>query len=339
MESIKKELIEALDKRYITMDELRDKMNELLQRIETVKAMTPEYRYKIVAEHLAKIITKESLTGGADTSSLVPRNVADVILMELMDSWIFQNTTLFPDTKGVLLYQGDTVEASWTAVGSAPTPVDQQVNVIDYNTHRLVAGQSVGRDLLQKASPDVAKFLLQAFKNSFINALTKAFILGTGSGQPKGLYSYSTIPVITLATGNTTIDKITYDNISDLYFTIPSVYREKSMWFMKTSVLQVIKKLKDLQGAPIFSPTDNTIFGRPVKEVPYMSDSGATNPVIYFGYAPDYFIFTDNNFIVDTVTNSVDMVQKGQVYIQLTGYFDGQLVSDKHFVGLKLAAA
>ena len=348
IEVIKKELLDNiqnvlkeheadLDKKYITMDEMKKQIGDLQAKIEQAKVNSKDGK-KAFADYIAKIVKGEGLTGDL-SSSLVPENVANTILAELQDTWILQDTTVYPDNKGLLFYQGDAVNATWTAVGTAPASVDQQVNIINYNAQRLVVGQPVGAKLAEQAKPAVANFLLQSFKNAFNYALTTAFIKGTGSGQPEGLYSRTDIATYTLGTGNTTIDKITYDDIAEVYFSLPAPYRKKATWYMNTAVLKVIKKLKDNNGLPIFSATDNTIFNRPVREVSDMDSSGATNPVILFGYGKDYYIFTDGKFETAIVRDSLELVQKGQIYIQLTGYFDGKLVTPKHFVGLKLSAS
>jgi len=351
IEVIKKELLDniqnvlkehegSLDKKFITMDEFKQKIAEFQAKIEQA-SMNKEDGAKIFADYLQKMVVnkQESLTGDIGGSSLVPENVSNAILAELYNNWIMQDVTVFPDDKGILFYPSTPPMAQSVAVGTKPTEVDTQVIPIHYNTERAVIGQHVGRRLLEKANPKIGTWLLGIFGQGFNNYLQNKFVLGSGTNEPLGLYNIAGIPVYVLGTGKTTVNDITYADLEELWWSLPKQYRTRAVWYMASATAKAVFALKDSTGRPYFDKEKEEIFGRPVREVDDMDSSGTTNPVIFLGYPKDYILFTSGQFKTDIVKTGVDLIQTDQVYTQLTGYFDGKLATPNHFIGLKLAAA
>ena len=125
---------------------------------------------------------------------------------------------------------------------------------------------------------------------AFAVAEEKEFIQGDSASHEFEGLNNAGITTVTAASGHTTISALDYDDILDLYMAVPQQYRAKAVWILHTDTLKVLKKLKDNNGLPIFSPTDNTIFNRPFIECEYIATSGTDNPVIYFGDWSGYYI-------------------------------------------------
>lgn len=79
----------------------------------------------------------------------------------------------------------------------------------------------------------------------------KHHTIGTGSGQPMGAVTGSTLGK-TGATGQTT--SVTYDDLVDLEHSVDPIYRASARWMMHDDTLKVLRKIKDSQNRPIFVP-------------------------------------------------------------------------------------
>jgi len=186
----------------------------------------------------------------------------------------------------------------------------------------------------------LAKFLLNAWTNAIHDSLVEKIITGTGSGEPKGLQAYnSDIVAVTAATGHTSIATLDYNDFLRTYYAIPQQYRKKGIWIVSSTVMQRVKELADSNGRPIFNAEDETIFGRPTREVDSLPTSGTTYPVAYFLYGKEYIIFDGGKAEFAIVEKDVSTLTRGQAYAILTMYFDGALATGSHVAGLFLASA
>ena len=83
--------------------------------------------------------------------------------------------------------------------------------------------------------------------------------------------------------------------IGDLYYSLKSPYRKKSMWVLNDSTIKAIRKLKDNNGQYLWQPsltagTPDMILGRPIKTSAYMPAMAAGAKTIAFGDFSYYWI-------------------------------------------------
>ena len=88
---------------------------------------------------------------------------------------------------------------------------------------------------------------------------------------------------------------VTADELMDLYYSLKSPYRKKSVWVLNDSTIKAIRKLKDSNGQYLWQPsltagTPDTILGRPVKTSAYMPAIAAGAKTIAFGDFSYYWI-------------------------------------------------
>lgn len=88
---------------------------------------------------------------------------------------------------------------------------------------------------------------------------------------------------------------VTADELMDLYYSLKSPYRKKSVWVLNDSTIKAIRKLKDTNGQYLWQPsltagTPDTILGRPVKTSAYMPTIAAGAKTIAFGDFSYYWI-------------------------------------------------
>ena len=88
---------------------------------------------------------------------------------------------------------------------------------------------------------------------------------------------------------------VTADELMDLYYSLKSPYRKKSMWVLNDSTIKAIRKLKDNNGQYLWQPsltagTPDMILGRPIKTSAYMPAMAAGAKTIAFGDFSYYWI-------------------------------------------------
>ena len=93
--------------------------------------------------------------------------------------------------------------------------------------------------------------IINAFAESLGRGVNAHLTTGTGTGQPKGIVTASVSGKVG-ATGQTT--SITYDDIVDLEHSVDPAYRAAAKFMFHDSTLKALKKIKDLNGLPIFVP-------------------------------------------------------------------------------------
>lgn len=100
---------------------------------------------------------------------------------------------------------------------------------------------------------------------------SQLFTVGTGTGQPDGIMVSATIGV-TGAGSFATTTGISYDNLIDLMESLDPAYGDhpNAKWMMHQTVRKAIRKLKDLQGRPIWEPSvqagvPDVLLGRPAR--------------------------------------------------------------------------
>ncbi len=88
---------------------------------------------------------------------------------------------------------------------------------------------------------------------------------------------------------------VTADELMDLYYSLKSPYRKKSVWVLNDSTIKAIRKLKDNNGQYLWQPSltagaPDMILGRPIKTSAYMPAMAAGAKTIAFGDFSYYWI-------------------------------------------------
>lgn len=109
----------------------------------------------------------------------------------------------------------------------------------------------VSLELLQDSAFDVEAFLAKKLGQRLGRVQNNYFTIGTGSSQPQGIVTGSTLGKTGL-TGQTT--SIIYDDLVDLEHSVDPAYRENAQYMMHDLSLKTLKKLKDGYGRPLWLP-------------------------------------------------------------------------------------
>lgn len=120
--------------------------------------------------------------------------------------------------------------------------------------------------------------------------VAKDLVLGTGTGEPQGIVTGA--PVTTTGTGTT---GITYDNLIDLEHSLDPAYRNNCYFMLHDSTLAVIRKIKDTQGHPLWTPVPVPGMAPTINGQPYFIDQampvpGASAKSILFGNFAEAYV-------------------------------------------------
>lgn len=157
----------------------------------------------------------------------------------------------------------------------------------------------VSRELANDTSVDLLGYLAQQAGRALGNGFGAHLVAGTGSGQPNGVLTASTLG----KTGGTGVGGApTGDDLIDLFHSVIAPYRRSAScgWLMNDTTVAVVRKLKDNtggagQGNYLWQPglvagEPDTILGKPVFVDPNMPAVGTGAKSILFGDFSTYYV-------------------------------------------------
>lgn len=213
----------------------------------------------ITAEDWAFIRNTMSTTTGSEGGYTVPTEVARSVYDALKlyggvrsIATILQtdagNDINFPTSDGTA-ETGELIGQNTTATGADPTFGVKTLSVYKYSS-KIIA---VPIELMQDTVIDMEGFVRQRIVDRIGRITNTHFTTGTGSGQPNGVVTASSVGK-TGTTGQTT--SVIFDDLVDLVHSVDPTYRAspKAAFMMADSSLKVVRKLKDSQNRPIFLP-------------------------------------------------------------------------------------
>ncbi|MFT8522740.1 phage major capsid protein [Gluconobacter oxydans] len=141
--------------------------------------------------------------------------------------------------------------------------------------------------LMQDSFLDLDAFLRTALATRFGRTLADDLTNGTGTNMPQGV---CTAAGVGFTTG--TVD-IGYDDIIELIHSVDPAYRQGATFMFNDGVHKVLRKLKDLEGRPLWSPAvaagaPDTFAGYAMNINQSMPGVGAGNKAMLFGNFQNY---------------------------------------------------
>ncbi len=239
-----------------------------------------------------------ALEVGADAEGgyLVPDEFEHTLVDGLREENIFRTlahviTTTSGDRKIPIVASHGS--ASWIDEEGAYVESDEAFGQLTIGAYKLGTMIKISEELLNDSAFDLESYIATEFARRIGNAEEDAFINGNGTGKPTGLLN---------ATGGAQVGvtaaaaaTITADELISLYYALPVSYRSRAVWLMNDTTVQVIRKLKDLNGQYLWQPglvadTPDTILGRPVKVSRYMPALESSAKGVAFGDFSYYWI-------------------------------------------------
>lgn len=166
----------------------------------------------------------------------------------------------------------------------------------DLDDNYLAVRVRVPYKLLATSNVNITEYVSRLASRAIVSAEETAFVSGDGTGEPTGIRNASISYIDSDAS-------LSYNNLVDLYYSVPEQYRMNGKWLMSTKAIKLARKLKDLNNLPIFDVRDNTIFGKEVLECVDIADNlgtSANETEIYFGDLSEYWIKDGTQMLAET---------------------------------------
>ena len=183
--------------------------------------------------------------------------------------------------------------ASWIDEEGAIPESDDAFGQVSIGAYKLGTMIKVSEELLNDSVFDLPSYISREFARRIGAREEEAFFTGDGKGKPLGVLAATGGAETGVTAASATA--VTADELMDLYYSLKSPYRKKSMWVLNDSTIKAIRKLKDNNGQYLWQPslaagTPDMILGRPIKTSAYMPAMAAGAKTIAFGDFSYYWI-------------------------------------------------
>lgn len=231
---------------------------------------------------------------GADGGYLIAPQAADGIAHVLRPVGSLRSVARVVQVESavfdVIIDRGD-LGVGW-ATETDPTPDTSTgtLQKISIPVHELAAMPKVSQRLLEDVAFDVEDWLARRIGERFARAEAEAFIVGNGTGKPKGFLGSGKIANASWTWGNlgfiasgdaATIT--TADALIDLVYALDAPYRAGAVWVMNSATAAALRKLKDDNGRYVLGDDPVRLLGYSVFIADDMPDIGANEYPVAFG--------------------------------------------------------
>lgn len=189
----------------------------------------------------------------ADGGYLVPEEYDQTLFKRLQEENIVRQLARKVNTSAVhkINIATTTPAAAWIDEGGALEFKDAKFDQVLLDAHKLYVAVKVTEELLYDSVFDLEGHLLESFTKALANAEEDAFLNGTGTGQPLGLFA---------ARGGGQLSKkltteLKPDDLIDLVFSLKRPYRKNAAFIMNDATIATVRKFKDGNGAFIWQPS------------------------------------------------------------------------------------
>lgn len=211
--------------------------------------------------------TMSTTTGSQGGYTLAPMVASEMVNLLKGYGWMRQVAGQFTTTNGAdLSYptsDGTTETGEMLAQNAPATLLDPSFSSMPIPTYRFSSKVfTVPIELLQDSAVDIVAFVMQRARDRIGRSQNAMFTTGTGSSQPNGLVTASSVGK-TGTTGQTST--IIYDDLVDLADSVDEAHlgmpdTQSGLpsptvgWMMSQTMRKVVRKLKDTNGRPIWVP-------------------------------------------------------------------------------------
>lgn len=277
----------------------------------------------------------------ADGGYLVPTEFRNTIIEKKYKwAWIRKFATVIPmsSDKMDMPVEANTVSVNWTAELATITQSDPTFTQVELVANLLAGISRQSRQVLADAAVNeaVQDLLVRIFARALGLAEDTAFMTGTGSGQPKGIYTYTISQSVAQAGAN-----LDDDDLVELEYTLPYYYRQNAAYIMHDSRRKLISQLRSTDGRKLHPEIDDkenpTLNGYPViinQDIPTNLGGGTNESVIFFGDVSYYYIGDRQQMFSEVSTQEGTSFEKHRAAVKVGERLDGQLTLTEAFAKL-----
>lgn len=238
----------------------------------------------------------------------------------------------------------DPADADWTTeLQTGGEDSAMKFGKRELRPHPLAKRIKVSQQLLRQALIGPEALVIDRLAYKFAVTQEKAFLTGSGAGQPLGLFTASANGISTardVATGNTAT-AIGFDGLIEAKFTLKGQYWPRARWIFHRDAVKQITKLKDGDGQYIWRQSvregePDTLLGLPMTISEWAPNTFTTG--LYVGLLGDF----QHYWIVDALAMQVQRLNELYAETNQVGFIgrletDGAPVLEEAFVRVKLA--
>jgi HK97 family phage major capsid protein len=177
------------------------------------------------------------------------------------------------ESLGVPVVTANISNYSWTTEVEAITPTDATTGKRTLTPHpvrKAVSASKYWRNVATMAD----QFLMEQLALIYAYTIETAWISGSGSGEPLGMFTADANGITTSQDVETaTAVTIAYDDVVNTFFGLRPVYQSRATWVVSNDFVKICRKLKDaanhyvwqpdMMGANMVNGNPGTILGRP----------------------------------------------------------------------------
>ena len=248
------------------------------------------------------------------------------------------------ESLGAPSLDADPEDATWTTEIKAADPDTQmEFGKRELTPHPAAKLLKIAMNLLATSAIDVEALVKDRLAYKFGVTQEKAFLTGSGAGQPLGVFVASDDGIPTgrdVSTGNTNT-ALTFDGLVSAKYALKGAYWAKARWMFHRDVVQAIAKLKDDNDQYIWRESVRT--GEPdrILNMPIMMSEYAPSTFtsgLYLGILADW----SNYWIADSTAMSVQRLSEHYAETHQIGFIgrmqlDGMPVLGEAFARVTLA--
>lgn len=310
----------------------------------------PEYRRGWAARLFAG--EQRALQVDLDTAGgflVTPLQVVDALIKAIDDQvFVRQFGTVLAvpnaDSLGVPTLDNDPADADWTSeLGTGNEDSTMSFGRRELHPHPVAKRLRISRTLLRKV-PNSEALAMQRLGYKFGITQEKAFLTGSGAGQPLGVFTASAQGISTardVSTDNTTT-AFTANGLINAKYALKAAYWPRARWLFHRDAVKALAKLVGGDGNYLWMPSiregqPDTLLGHPMAVSEYAPNTFTASQ--YVGILGDW----SNYWIADSL--ALEMQRLVELYaatnqVALIGRMesDGMPVLEEAFVRVKLAA-
>lgn len=293
-----------------------------------------EYRSAFFKSLQGKDLTemeKRALTYTTSTAgAVIPTQTLNKIIEKLeQDSVLFPLVQHYniPSNLSIGVESSD-AECAWTTENTTSSASSASIGAVALSAYQICKFVSVSAQIAKMSIDALESFIINALTRKLHRAIDKAIMDGTGSNQPTGITKNMTFKEVN------TLD---YDAICDIDAELNSEYDKNAVYVMNKKTRNLVKKIKNEIGEPIFVQNTANGFGNMLDGYPVVVyDAMEDNKIIFGDFSQYVFNFASN----PTIDKSKDagFFQNAEVY-RISALADGKPAMQDAFVGIEYVPA
>jgi HK97 family phage major capsid protein len=254
-----------------------------------------EYRrdfFNVMRGRLVTALLQEQVQ--QDGGYLVPDEFNRAIVKGLEEGNVVRSLakTITTSTQRKIPVAGTPSVATWVDEAAAIPESTVTFTQKSLDAHKLTDLLKVSIELLQDSAFNLETYLAQEFARAFSAAEEKAFSVGTGTGEPTGIFTANGGSLGVTTSGQTTI---TFDDLINLTYSLKSPYRRNAIFLTNDATVAALRKLKDSNGQYLWTVglqvgQPDRLLGFPVYTSPYVPTLAAGAYTVAFGDMSNFWI-------------------------------------------------